>query len=75
MGTHTCCSRVYDYLSKHNLINDQQYTFRLGRSTALALVSILNETQLAWEDEQTILAVLTDLSKAFDTIDHPTLLS
>lgn len=46
-----------------------------GHFTDLALAAIINVIHKAWQDKKVVLPVLTDLSKAFDTLDHLTLLN
>lgn len=40
----------------------------------LALVSVINVIYTTWESKQMHLAIVMDLSKAFDTLDHISLL-
>ena len=59
----------------HNLDNLYQPAVKAGHSTETALLSIKNEVHLSLSRDEPTALVLLDLSAAFDTIDHSTLLS
>ncbi|XP_047115613.1 uncharacterized protein LOC124795585 [Schistocerca piceifrons] len=61
------------FLNKEN-ISDVQHRFRTGRSTQSAIYSFLNEILTAVDNKQHVSGTFLDLSKAFDVIDHNTLL-
>ena len=57
-----------------NIISESQFGFRKNHSTNHAIqhsVSIINDFYLTGKH---VLGIFIDLSKAFDTIDHDTLL-
>ena len=58
------------YLSNNNLLCINQFGFRPGHSTELAALRLVNHL-IAQMD----IYIYIDLSKAFDTLDHPILLS
>ena len=55
-------------------MNPCQFDFRKGHSTSHALNYSINHIQDAPKKKKRILGIFIDLSKAFDTIDHETLL-
>lgn len=66
--------RLYQYLCAYNLLYRHQYGFRKGYSMDLALVTILQTINASWESKLVPLALVMDLSKAFDTLNHEILL-
>lgn len=64
-----CC-----YIEKNHLYNDNQSGFRRGHSTLSLLLKFRDDIKLAMNRSEVTLAVLIDYSKAFDTIEHETLL-
>ena len=62
------------YLTVHNLICPSEVVYRPHHSTETAVLKITNDILLALESSNVSLLTLLDLSAAFDTIDHCTLL-
>ena len=63
-------SRLINYLNLNNILSPYQFGFRKQIST---LDAIINITELVYEslnDKNSILNVLVDYSKAFDTVNH-----
>ena len=56
------------------MIHDSQFGFRSFRSCELALNSMVNNWKSELDKKNNVIAILLDLSKAFDTIDHSLLL-
>jgi len=56
------------------MLSEHQYGFRSGLSTSLAIYDIHENFLQNTEKGLTTCAVFCDLSKAFDTLDHETLL-
>ena len=67
--------QLINYMEQHNLLNDFQYGFRRGRSTALAVMGLLEYVVGVFEEGMHVGATLCDLSKAFDCISHDVLLA
>ena len=67
-------SRVSKFMEKYNLFYESQYGFRAHRSTTLANCELVGKIVKASDANQLTGALLIDLSKAFDTIDHDILL-
>ena len=67
--------RIYSFATSQGILNENQFGFRKSHSTSHAInksVSIINE---ALQQRKHMIAIFVDLSKAFDTLDHSTLLS
>lgn len=62
------------YLESKNLLNNNQYGFKKGRSTVLQLLKVLDEITLQIDRGEQIDMIYTDFSKAFDTVVHDKLL-
>ena len=63
------------YIHVHNLDNSYQSAYKVGHSTETALLSIKNEVHLSLSRSEPTALALLNLSAAFDTKDHSTLLS
>ena len=68
-------NRLIIYLDKHNIISSGQFGFRANHSTAHALLLITDQIQRAIEGGHFTCGIFLDLSQAFDTVDHNTLLA
>ena len=70
---------VADQFTRHILINhlDEpfQSAYKAFHSTETALVKVQNDILQAIDQRQSVILLLLDLSAAFDTVDHSTLLS
>ena len=66
--------QLYKYLEDSNLFYESQYGFRKGNSTELASLEIVNRLLSKMDKGKVPQAILIDLSKAFDTLDHDILL-
>jgi hypothetical protein len=66
--------RLYSFLSRMDVVYDQQFGFRKKHSTCHVINFSVNN--MLWKTEQGkhILGICIDLSKAFDTLDHSKLL-
>ena len=67
-------SRLYGFLNIYNCLNELQFGFRAGNSTAHALLSITEKIRNALDNDQFACGVFIDLRKAFDTVDHEILI-
>jgi len=67
-------SHLYSYIEQHNMLSEHQYGFRSGLPTSLAIYDKHENFLQNTEKGLTTCAVLCNLSKAFDTLDHEVLL-
>ena len=67
--------QLVDHIHRHGLDNSYQSAHMSGHSTETALLSIKNDIHLSLSRGEATALVLLDLSAAFDTIDHSTLLT
>lgn len=68
-------NRIIKYLVNNNHFTNTQHGFRSGKSTTTALQNILGKIFLHINNNEFIANINTDLSKAFDVVDHNILLS
>lgn len=68
-------TRLYDYISKMNIIYPPQHGFQSGHSTTMSLLKIQDNTSAAIDRNEYTLWVFIDIAKAFDTVDHNILLT
>ena len=65
---------ILDFISDHNVLYDHQYGFRKGRSTQHAIITLVDKITKSQDMGDIVIAILIDLKKAFDTVDHKILL-
>ena len=68
-------TKLYGFLTQHNLFFDSQYGFRTKRSCEHAIMEMVGHVLHAKNDGKHTMGVFLDLSKAFDTLDHRVLIS
>lgn len=68
-------NRIYNFLEKYNLINQNQYGFRKKRSTTQAVYTYVQEILTYIRDKSYAVGILLDMSKAYDRVSHVILLS
>jgi hypothetical protein len=67
--------RLINHTSAHNILSKAQYGFRSKMSTDNAIYQLTNNILKALDNKQLVGGMFCDLSKAFDCVDHETLLS
>ena len=66
--------RVYDFLILHNIIYEHQFGFQKNKCTSLAFLDIYSELIKSIENKDFSCYIFLDFAKAFDTVNHETLL-
>ena len=66
--------RLNGFITKNIILHENQFGFRSGLSTSMALLQLVNELTKSIDDKKITAGVFIDLAKAFDTIDHNILL-
>ena len=66
--------RLYSYFTSQGLLCNTQFGFRKHHSTSHALNYSIDHIKDALRNGNHVLGIFIDLSKAFDTIDHKTLI-
>ena len=68
-------TQVMKYLEVNNLLSIYQFGFRKNRSTELAATTFIDQVRKGMDNGKYTGAIYIDLSKAFDTISHATILN
>ena len=63
-------SRIFEYLTKYDLISSKQFGFRSKFSTIHALSSITERIKHLLDTGHYVCGIFIDLEKAFDTVNH-----
>ena len=68
-------NQLMAFLETNKLLAQEQHGFRPGLSTETALLKVTNQIYANIENRKISLLLLLDLSKAFDSVHHQTLIS
>lgn len=68
-------SRLDDHITLNNLHDEYQSAYRPLHSTETALMKVQSDICEALDDGSMVVLLMLDLSAAFDTLDHNTMLS
>ena len=63
-------NRILSYLNDFHILCDNQYGFRKNHSTTHALIDLYDKISSALDRKEHAVGVFSDLSKAFDTVNH-----
>ena len=63
-------NRLYKYLTTEKLLHSKQFGFQTGFSTEYAIVQPFDQIYKSFKKDHYTLVIFTDLSKAFDRVDH-----
>ena len=66
--------RIYDFLTKYDLLNNRQFGFREGYNTTLASFELIGDILPSFDRKLFTMALFVDFEKAFDTLDRKMLL-
>ena len=66
--------RLLSFINKHNILSQHQYGFQSGKSTELAINSLLGNVNESFEEKKNNICIFLDFAKAFDTVNHQILL-
>lgn len=64
-------TRVYNFLTKYEMLSHNQFGFRQGKSTEDAIIKLISNLK---QGKKHKLVIFLDLKKAFDTVNHTLLL-
>ena len=67
-------SRLYSFFQTHSIICDEQFGFRKGFSTDMALLTTVDHITASLDSGLNVVGLFLDLKKAFDTVDYDVLL-
>jgi hypothetical protein len=67
--------RLLAFLNKHDVLSPNQYGFRKGCSTYMAIIDMCDKISESIDNGACSAGIFIDLSKAFDTVNHSILVS
>ena len=68
-------NRLLSFLKQHHILTETQHGFRENKSTETASQLFIESVQEALDDQRKVIGIFLDLSKAYDVINHETLLN
>ena len=71
---HIVHNHLYSYLVKEKILYSKQFSIQKGHLTGHAITHLADQIHESFENNSYTLGIFIDLSKAFETIDHATLL-
>ena len=67
-------NRLIDFVNKHKILYSYQFGFRDGYSTNLAMLYLVDKISNAIDNDEYVLGLYLDFTKAFDTVNHEILI-
>ena len=67
-------TQLYNYFESNGILHTHQYGFKKHHSTEVASAHLVNTVLTNMNNGRKTIAIFTDLSKAFDTINHEILI-
>ena len=61
-------------LETYKILTNSQFGFRKSHSTYMALMTLMDRLITSLENDEHVIGIFLDFSKAFDTVDHAILL-
>ena len=68
-------NRILEFIDKHEIFSNNQFGFRKKYSTSHAINSLVNQFHDSVENNQFMIGLFIDLSRAFDTLSHKILVN
>ena len=68
-------NRLLEFLESYKILTNSQFGFRKLHSTFLALMTPMDRLITSLENDEHVIGIFLDFSKAFDTVDHVILLN
>ena len=62
--------RLFNYLSQHSILSDNQYGFRNNHDISMTVLEMIDKITNARDSNAFSIGILIDLPKAFDTLNH-----
>ena len=67
-------NRLLEFLETYKILTNSQFGFRKSLSTYMALMTLMDRLITSLENNEHVIGIFLDFSKAFDTVDHAILL-
>ena len=67
-------NRILEFIDRYSILSDYQFGFRKRRSTGMALSILIDKFHRAVDNNDFLVGLFIDLSRAFDTVSHDILL-